>query len=49
MIKVFTKINNKLAEFRIDTQDHKEAIETVKEELVKPETVLAFIKGGKDD
>lgn len=46
---VYTKINDKLAAFNVDTEDPEEAIKVVRDEvgLRHKETILALIKGGK--
>lgn len=46
---VYTKINDKLAVFNVDTEDTDEAIKMVRDEVGlrhKP-TILALIEGGK--
>jgi hypothetical protein len=50
-MEVFTKLNRKLAKWSIDTDDPKEAIKMVRDDVVAShkDTILAVIRGGKKD
>ena len=48
-MRVYTKVNDKLAVFNVDTEDTEEAIKIVRDAvgLRHKGTILALVKGGK--